>query len=71
MTDPFELPDWIVQGQRARAQSPFADLSWPTRGNIMPEEPLETSEGDPNTGGAPLSDEALQCADPDSRREWN
>jgi len=64
------VDDIIVTGQRARGQSPFAGLQWPSRGGGSGDQQLELGEDEPGGGRGP-SDEEQQCATEESRRQWN
>lgn len=64
------VDDILVTGQRARGQSPFAGLQWPSRGGGSGDQQLELGEDEPGGGRGP-SDEEQQCATEESRRQWN
>lgn len=64
------VDDIIVTGQRARGESPFAGLQWPSRGGGSGDQQLELGE-DETGGGRGPSDEEQQCATEESRRQWN
>jgi|GEM_PF-5245905 len=64
------VDDIIVTGQRARGESPFAGLQWPSRGGGGGDQQLELGD-DETAGGRGPSDEEQQCATEDSRRQWN
>ena len=64
------VDDILVTGQRARGQSPFAGLQWPSRGGGGGDQQLELGD-DEQGGGRGPSDEEQQCATEESRRQWN
>ncbi len=64
------VDDIIVTGQRARGESPFAGLQWPSRGGGSGDQQLELGEDEMGGGRGP-SDEEQQCATEENRRQWN